>query len=241
MIVAKHRPKMGDVIYSLPLLRDMRRTCDVTLLLDPDSPHFPDKVELWRDKLFPQAIEYLRGLPYLDDVRLYQAGEHFDVDLDSYMNTSHQRPGDSVSIVENHFVGLGRQMPEGATEPWLVPVVAQGGVRPHPFRCLVSHSGRYVNQGTSWRFLRHAPEDEWGFVGYEEECDFFCHRAGIKGAPLVVCEDLMRLVYSITHCEVFMGNQSLPLAIALGLGKKCFVEESTDFPNCRVGNYARLP
>ncbi len=44
----------------------------------------------------------------------------------------------------------------------------------------------------------------------------------------------------INGADMFIGNQSLPLAIALGLGKKCYVEETPIYPNCIMGNYIKL-
>jgi ADP-heptose:LPS heptosyltransferase len=55
------------------------------------------------------------------------------------------------------------------------------------------------------------------------------------GAQPLITKDVRELAAVISACAVFIGNQSLPLALAAGLGKPRMVEESDRLPNVSFG------
>ena len=114
MLRFRHRRKLGDIIYSLPVVRQMGGGI---LYLDPTSLDGVQDQAYWR-RQFATLIPYLEQQPYLHEVRIHQ-GEDFDVDLDAYLQTTHGVPGDRVTIAANHFIGLGLEVPDEIS-PWLV-------------------------------------------------------------------------------------------------------------------------
>ena len=80
MLRFRHRRKLGDIIYSLPVVRQMGGG---VLYLDPTSLDGVQDQAYWRHQ-FETLIPFLEQQPYLREVRIHQ-GEAFDVDLDAYL------------------------------------------------------------------------------------------------------------------------------------------------------------
>ena len=224
-MIFKHRPKLGDVIYSLPFIK---ANGGGTLLLDPDSIHFIGQRDLWVER-FKWLIPLIEAQDYIDEVRIYEYDEHYDFDLDNYMFTSHLTRGDKVNIVDNHFIGHKQTPPP--YEKWL-----KVGYLHSPSYKVVANSNNHHNNAVNYRELLNGEER---FVGTKQEAIEFYQRTGVILAASEF-KDVLELAEVINAADVFIGNQSLPLAIALGLGKKCYVEESPLYPNCIMGDYIKL-
>jgi len=224
MKIFKHRCKLGDIIYSLPVIKHMGGG---VLYLDPDSPHFPNQHDIWVER-FQWLIPLLRRQPYIEHVKVWE-GEPYEVDLDDYMKTTHLTKGDRVSIVDNHFIAQGFE--PVPYNPWLH---ACGMSRLNA--TIVANSNNHHDPELDWR--KYIKGNEL-FVGTEKEADEFADRCEHR-LRNIVCENALQLAEIIKGAEIFMGNQSLPLAIALGLGKRCLVEETPLYPNCIMGNYVKL-
>ncbi len=229
---SKHRPKLGDIMYSLPYLRRqyLRTGEKQTLLLDPNSPYFPGQEAQWT-KIFTELIPIIKEQNYIKDCRIYNK-EHIAVDLDKYMvGTTHLKHGDPVSIVENHFIGQGDFILPEDNNQWLT--YPKDTIK----QIIVSYTGRYVDLSVDYSFLKDL---DWGFVGTREEAHMFSNRTGLA-VPHLSTPTLSDLTKVINGCDLFVGNQSFPLSLAIGLGKKCKVEVSLQFPNSAVGdNWERL-
>jgi hypothetical protein len=240
VILAAHKPKLGDVIYSLPLLRSWYESGEsVTLLLQPASPSFPQAVDYYRAE-FRELANYLAQLPYLHDCRVIES-ETPTHDLDLYRETSHQKPHDRVSIVENHFRAFNEPFRKEDERPWLTPV-QHGDELPD---IAVAHSGRYIDPGCDWRFINQIDPRSWYFLGTSAESDLFRHRACIHHKQRFATaqgENCVGVIAAISKAKVLYSNQTYALSLALGLGVPSFVEESWLYPNCNVGtHYHRIP
>jgi len=221
----KHKPKLGDIIYSLPVIKYMGGG---VLYLDPVSEHFPGEKDEWIKK-FNWFMPLLKAQDYIKDVKIYE-GEKYDIDLDKYMNTTHLNYMDKVNIVDNHFIAQGITPPK--YEPWLKSEKIKG------FDIVVSNSLTHHNKVDYNKLLK---DKEFIFLGLSEEALMFEKRVNYEfPVSHFNVNDILQIAYFIDACSTFIGNQSLPLAIALGLGKKCLVEESIAWPNCIMGNYTKL-
>lgn len=76
-------------------------------------------------------------------------------------------------------------------------------------------------------------EDMAVFVGLEKEHYEFCelHKCNIKYKPV---SDMLELARLIQGCEQFIGNQSMPLSLAIGLGKTFWCEVRVDYENTKT-------
>jgi 2-polyprenyl-3-methyl-5-hydroxy-6-metoxy-1,4-benzoquinol methylase len=214
----RHPRKLGDIIYALPVVRHLGGGI---LYLDPTSLDGTQDQDHWR-RQFATLIPFLEQQPYLHAVRIHE-GESFDVDLDAYLRTTHGTPGDRTAIAANHFIGLGLEVPDPIV-PWLA--ADQLPVN-HPI--VVHRSPRYPGC-VDHTFLQDVADGLY-CVGSEEERRPF----EAIGARPVLTEDVRALAAAIHSCHVFIGNQSLPLALAAGLGKPRMIEEDTRLPNVALG------
>ena len=214
----RHRRKLGDIIYSLPVVRHLGGGI---LYLDPTSLDGTQDQAYWRLR-FDDLIPFLEQQPFLHEVRIHE-GEAFDVDLDAYLRTTHGTPGDRVTIAANHFIGLELEVPD-AIAPWLI-----AGTSPASYPIIVHRSARY-HGFVDYSFLFEVT-DELYCVGSDEERRPF----EAIGARPIVTRDVRELAAAINGCAVFIGNQSLPLALAAGLGKRRMIEESDRLPNTTFG------
>jgi len=219
-----HKPKMGDIIYSLPFIK---HNGGGILYLDPVSKHFPNQKQHWEEQ-FKWLMPLIQHQEYIEEVKIYN-GEKYDIDLDEYMNTTHLTPHDTVNIVDNHFIAQGE--PLIPYQPWLTTMY-----KINLSKTIVANSSNHHNNVDYKKLLKIS---EFHFVGTETEIAAFSKRCGRK-FPSCVVNNALELANIISGCETFIGNQSLPLAIALGLGKNCLVEQSPLYPNCIMGNYNKL-
>jgi 2-polyprenyl-3-methyl-5-hydroxy-6-metoxy-1,4-benzoquinol methylase len=214
----RHRRKLGDIIYSMPAVRHLGGGI---LYLDPTSLDGTEDRAYWRQQ-FETLIPFLEQQPYVQEVSIHE-GEAFDVDLDAYLQTTHGTAGDRVSIAANHFIGLGLQVPDRIS-PWLV-----ADTLPERYPIVVHRSPRYHGR-VDYSFLQDVRDDVY-CVGSEEERRPF----EAMGARPILTRDVHALAAVIQSCSVFIGNQSLPLALAAGLGKPRMIEEDTRLPNVALG------
>ncbi len=113
-------------------------------------------------------------------------------------------------------------------EPWLTkvdPIVVEG--KP----LVINRTNRYLYgcNGDKWReWVKQGLGDYAIFVGTEEE-----HQKFQKDFNVMVeyrpVNNLLEMAQLIQGCEQFMGNQSVALAIAIGLGKTFWCEVRKDF------------
>jgi hypothetical protein len=71
------------------------------------------------------------------------------------------------------------------------------------------------------------------FVGSTKEHEDFCkmHNCMIEYQPV---SDMLELARIIQGCEQFIGNQSMALSIAIGLGKTFWCESRVDYENIKT-------
>lgn len=81
----------------------------------------------------------------------------------------------------------------------------------------------------NYEFFKHIPKELVGNISYGPESYIHNNKdIGIPVGPHTVL-DVFEL---INNCDLFVGNQSLPLALAAGLGKNRIVSEHPMFMNC---------
>ncbi len=90
------------------------------------------------------------------------------------------------------------------------------------------------DQWITW-IVEDSLEDLAVFVGSEKEHEDFCkmHNCIIPYRPV---EDMLELARLIQGCEQFIGNQSMPLSLAIGLGKTFWCEIRVDYANIKTSH-----
>lgn len=104
-------------------------------------------------------------------------------------------------------------------EPWLTSDTIDLGKK-----IVINRTSRYHGDYLFYHdFLRHIDINDCVFMGLEEEWRQFVHFFQ-KPIDFYKTDSILELVCAINGCETFLGNESLPCAIATGLGKHSFIE-----------------
>lgn len=115
-------------------------------------------------------------------------------------------------------------------EPWLDPV---DPIKVPGKTIVINRTTRYLQgrdpQDTSWAdWIADGLNDMAIFVGTPEEHKLFNHQFKAS-VPYYPVADMLEMARVIQGCEMFIGNQSMPLAIAIGLGKTFWCEGRQDW------------
>ena len=241
-VIAVHAGDAGDIIYSMPVLKALGGGM---LFLTPDNK-FPYPLDTrWTrtggdaefvDNLAP----LLEAQPYVWSCK-YTHGHPASCthDLNRFRLPWRNRTAkDFQSILSLHCEAFNVPIP---TEPWLTvpdPICVPG--RP----IVVSRTARYHNDKFDWYKLVQKWHSKMVFVGTEQEASVFQGLSCPHKVPHFKTSNAMELAQVIAGSEMFIGNQSLALAIAHGLFKKVVIEEWPLNPNTRMdrpGVYLGVP
>lgn len=229
--VFHHSGEWGDVIYSLPVIKALGGG---VLFLSADNrypyprPTRETPTAEWVNNIKPlleaqdyiERVQFTHGLPFSTSY-----------DLNKFrLPWKNRTAADFDSIYRLHLRAFELDWPED--EPWLSvpePITVPGR------DIVVSRSPRYHDDAFPWYDLVQKAGDRMVFVGTESEANIF---QGF-GAPKTIIPhyrtaNLLEVARVIAGAGMFIGNQSAPLAIALGLGVRCLVEEWPLNPNCRL-------
>jgi hypothetical protein len=198
-----HGGSAGDVIYHLAPVKDLGG--GEFYLLRTAHEH-------WRmpEERIQSLLTLLRVQPYVTkaDACDRPVGDN----LDEWR--SHWRTGCNLSDMVSSWLGIDHT---SRTEPWLfVP-------EPRPVARVVFHrSPRYHVPAFPWRRAVEKYGREAVFVGDAREHAEFCERFG----PVSYRHTgtYLELAQVIAGCELFVGNQSSPAAVAQGLRKNMVQE-----------------
>lgn len=93
-------------------------------------------------------------------------------------------------------------------------------------KILIHRSPRYHNDNFPWDKIINTYKDKILFISrYEEDYDIFPFKESVKYYKV---NNINELSVAINSCEMFIGNQSLPLHIACALDKKMLIELGVD-------------
>jgi hypothetical protein len=110
---------------------------------------------------------------------------------------------------------------------------------------VISRTRRHIRRDTFGMKLTNDQMEYWiendslcdiaVFVGTELEHEEFCkmHNCNINYRPV---SDMLELAQVIQGCEQFIGNQSMALSVAIGLGKTFWCEVRVDYENLKTAH-----
>ena len=224
-----HSGDMGDVIYSLAVIKALGGG---VLFLSPDNKHPWPRHTRWTQS--GGNIDWASSLASLCNTQDYIWATHYtqqtppstDFDLNKFREF-YRMPRKELwdSLFQLHLKAFGISYPEN--EPWLH--IEQ--VRKVPGRDIViNRTGRFNNPNFPWRELVQRFGQRMVFIGTaQEHADF----AQFGTVPRADTKNLLEVGQYVAGSSLFIGNQSCPLAIAIGLGKRHIVEAWPKNANCR--------
>ena len=228
--VFHHSGDLGDIIYSLATVKALGGG---VLFVSPDNRFpFPGNTRVRLDhptaNLFTPFIElqdyiwqskYTPNLPFSTDYDLNRFREFY----------AQPNPNNFETLYQLHAKPFGLP-PLSETEPWLrVDEVRRIEGRP----IVISRTPRYRNHHFPWRSLIQRYANSMVFVGLESEYSALKSEVNIRPLPpWVPTANLIELARIIAGAKCFIGNQSAPMALALGLGIPVIQECWQANPNC---------
>jgi len=224
----KHSGDLGDIIFSLPVIKAMGKGI---LYLDPKGGE-EEPLVTWGNGLFTstkmseERIESIKELleyqDYIEEVRLW-AGEEVDYNLDMFR--MHIRYN---NLTDSHLAAFGIEFSH-RDDPWLtVPAAIIDDVEKD---VCFARSCRYHGNYSFWETLDRDVVKKGFFLGFKEEYEQFKYTyPHMSEVPLREVQNLLEMAQVISGCDIFMGNQGLPHAIAEALKKPMLNEVYRPYP-----------
>ena len=234
----KHSGAFGDLIYSLALVRHFGGGEFYLHLhqIDWIGQHYygSQPAELHRGRLsrndYFQLLALMQEQAYISKFEIL-AGQEITHNLDRFRPLFVHHPSNYIRVYAEAF---GIRDPETLikleTEPWLT-VSPDTSLTDRPI---------VINRTERWLPPTLAPEwTQWldlgwdaksTFIGTEVEYAKFKTETGWSKTTYTPTEDLRSMAQVIDQADLFIGNQSLALALAIGLGKTSNVELRRDLP-----------
>jgi hypothetical protein len=221
----KHSGDLGDIIYSLPTIRGLGGGI---LYLDPEggakdglvSKQCPDgKTKLDKEKIH-SLKPILEAQPYIKGVKIWK-GELVTHNLDEFRivfsNPNKRSPTSNLS--DCHLERFGLSFSE-TDLPWL----NVAGKTKLNRSIIISRSPRYQAGYAQLNSMKMYLKDNAIFIGLPKEHEYFEYTFDIK-IPYQKTETIMELAEVINGSEVFIGNPSFPLSLAIGMGHTRIIQE----------------
>lgn len=196
----KHSGDLGDIIYSLPTIKALGGG---VLYLNPNNGE--TKFNMAGFNMIRPLVECQS---YIRKVELF-SGQPIDYDLDCFRvqgNLSHRPLATSHASV----FGLPGSI---ADKPWLDPPDA---LPPNKQWVVINATPRYQNPNVNWRALVYPYINDAVYIGTQQEYEWFSEKTGLRLQHVIV-KDFRDMAIIISRCKLFIGNASLPYAIAEGL------------------------
>ncbi|WP_149108655.1 glycosyltransferase family protein [Limnoglobus roseus] len=215
-MIYSHGGDFGDTIYHLPIVR-AKGGGELVLYPMRGTSHGMSEP---RAALIAPLIE---AQPYISKVRWSPTGEGVILDV------WRQHYKNYLNLTDMACEAFGLPHPP-REQPWLF-------ARPNRTARVVFHrSARYRNTRFPWKRVYEKYRREAVFVGLPDEHADFCRNVG--PVSYAYTENLLQLAEVVQGCELYVGNQSAPFAVAEGL-KVPTILEIGPINNChweRVGN-----
>lgn len=215
----KHSGDLGDLWYSLPVIR-YYGLGDLYLAVDALKS---TKCDGTRSGLTTNLINLAKPLleaqSYIRECKIWK-NEKVDVDIDIFRKVNLY--GD-INLCELILKNSGVPF-EASEEPWITCDKKRVAAR------VFARSPRYWNPNVDYTEIYNAYKTDAVFVGLPYEHNLFENKVG--PIPYYPVKDFLEMAEVINGADVFIGNQSSPMAIAIGLGVKYIQEVCTNCPNC---------
>lgn len=234
----KHSGAFGDLIYSLPIVKATGGG-EFYLHLNqidwigkhyygsPPNPFHQGRLNI-DDFNFMQS--FMSVQEYITDFDMFTPDKEITHNLDRFRAPFVGHPGNYVDIYSACFGILGREdQAQLRNTAWLTVPKAK----------IVEARDVVINRSARWQPRSLSPQwDQWKaegmedramFVGLPEEYTAFREATGYN-IPYYATNTMLELAEVIAGANLFIGNQSMSLALAFGLGKEVFCEHRDDLP-----------
>lgn len=168
----------------------------------------------------------LTAQPYIAGTNFEYCSKRVTHNLSTFRVDTQLKHGESLAHWQARHIGIDPD--DLDLSPWLQvepSKVSQGKV-------IIARSSRYHVQTFPWRHLVHQHAGKLLFVGLHDEHSAFQKSFG--DIPYVPVRDALEMAQLIAGADLFIGNQSCPCWIALGVGQNLIQETFPPSPNSRI-------
>lgn len=235
-----HSGNLGDVIYALSAIK---LAGGGKIIIGPRQRRTSPAGNPIKEPAFKLMAPLLKAQPYITEARYSDRhpGSDAAFDLNTFRDhwndrTLRARVG-ANTLAAMHAYTLGVLPQWRPSQTWLIV--------PNPITTgmfAVHRSARYRNEAFPWGQVVDQFRSRLLFVGLASEHadfqrDFRCRTAFFS------CGDFLQMARIIAGSLGFIGNQSFPCAIALGLGQRVLQESWAEAPDCVLprGNFLTQP
>lgn len=217
---------VGDSVILLGILAQLPGGPHKLLLTTSQQTKMKTLPEVYRWNALLKPLAEAQN--YIEECRPLAPQDHVDWASGGFRGSGlHSRSSSLFNAQLAHFVhtkGFGQA---------ITPVLKWLSVTPSPKsknRIICARSGRYRNGSFPWKQIVQHYGDKLLFVGLKHEHAEFCSHWGmVEYQPI---NDFLELAQVIAGSELFIGNQSSPMAVAEGLKHPTIQETSTDPADC---------
>jgi hypothetical protein len=231
----KHNGKIGDVLFSLPTIRE----------LGGGILYLPEQTPDGCNGLYSSLKDLLLQQPYIKEVREYPSGLPYmelapEIHIDYDLDRARMQPLKGViHIVKRYMDAFGVNYPNWK-EPWL-----QVEQKPYEWTTwnipdeyvIINYTGRHIindqlkiKSSVNWKEVVKSIKKPAFFVGHKDEYrNFVNHFAGI---PFLQTDNILQVALLIKGAHSIYCNQSSVLSIAQGLGKQYYLDVKPYKTNC---------
>lgn len=222
MITVSHSGDIGDIIYCGPALRalatKMGEQIDLVIYPNTGVPLAPTVRVRQTEETIEPLLKLMRCQHYIGQARFANQPEGYNFDVWRLFQWG--RASLAVMQLRPH------QFPDTEVErAWIVPP----GVRKVK-RVIIHRSPRYHGHCFPWGKIVEKYGGDIGMVGGHDEHGAFTATFG--HVEYVPTTDFAELAEVIAGCDLFIGNQSAPYAVAEGMKHNTIQETRFDYPDC---------
>lgn len=227
----RHAGDLGDIIYSLPIVRALCGSEQGAMLIE--AAHYT-RQQLTPDK-WCGIDELMRRQPYIADVRPWRQGEPVNYNLNDFRARLFQalRVGIGKDKHLSEWMCEAHGVPFSVcNEPWLT---IEDPIEAAPVVFARAGAGRpqhqvYQNASFPWHKVWAKYGKDAVFIGTDFEHEIFSGTCG--AVPHYKTKTLLEAARVIAGAKLFVGNQTATHAIAEGLKKNIVLEVWLEGPNC---------
>jgi hypothetical protein len=234
----KHSGALGDLIYSLPVVKHFGGGSFFLHLNQMDwiGQHYygSQPVPFHQGRMTRADFDYMESFmlvqDYITSFGVLHKSTEITHNLDRFRPPFVGHPGNYISIYSSVFGLTPEQDIACQTTPWL-RVSSPVQIPDRPW--VINRSTRWIppTPGPQWsQWMSEGLASKAVFVGLESEHDLFCQTMDCY-IPWHPTRDQLELASVIAGAERFIGNQSQCLALAIGLGvEQVWCEARQDIP-----------
>jgi len=218
----RHSGHLGDIVYSLPVIKELSKTHNCTLYIRADKPmtseyyKHPSGNVMLSKKIISKFLPLLQEQEYLSHVAFWE-DEEIDIDLDLFRDL----PVDFSFLSHRWYFHIAGVQPD-LNQKYL-QVTDHATIKD---KVVIVRSLRAQNYFADYSFL--SKYDNLLFIGIREEYEEL--KKMVPNLEFYDVKDFYEMAQIIKSSKFFLGNQSFAYALADGLKVPRLLEANPEFP-----------